>query len=105
LVKDPIGEGKDGPVYLKDIWPTAAEIKQTLEKALTPKMFRERYGDVFAGTKQWQEIKAGDSFTYSWDDASTYVRNPPFFDGMEKTPGQLSDIKGARALAILGDNT
>lgn len=104
LYNDPIGQDKDGKdVFMKDIWPSNKEIRDTVAKCLTPEMFKERYADVFKGTPQWQKIgsdKAGQ--TYGWVSSSTYVKNPPFFDGMTMKPESVGDIKGARPLAILG---
>lgn len=106
LLTDPLGTGKDGkPVYLKDIWPTNKEISDTIEQCLTSQMFKTRYANVFLGPEQWQKISAGKSGqTYDWDNKSTYVQNPPYFHGMSKTPGTISDIKGANILAIFGDS-
>ncbi|MHB1204850.1 MAG: aconitate hydratase AcnA [Rhodospirillaceae bacterium] len=105
LLKDPIGTGKDGkPVFLKDIWPTAKEVAEFMEKFLTKDMFTTRYSDVFKGPAPWQAVKAVKSETYTWDKASTYVANPPYFVGMEKIPKLVKDIAGARPLAILGDS-
>ncbi len=106
LYKDPIGQDEEGnDVFMKDIWPSNAEIRSTVETCLTPKMFKERYGDVFKGTKEWQAIGGDESGkTYDWVAGSTYVKNPPFFEGMTKTPDDLQDVKGARALALLGDS-
>jgi aconitate hydratase len=96
-------EGKD--VYLKDIWPTNKEINDTVHAVLTREMFLERYGNVFKGPKQWQEIAVtGGTDTYAWPSGSTYVKNPPYFDGMTMEPAPVGDIKGARILAILGDS-
>ena len=106
LYKDPLGLDTDGkPVYMKDIWPSNKEIRETVESCLTPQMFKERYGDVFKGPEQWQKI-GGDASgkTYNWAPGSTYVKNPPFFDGMTKDIGAVNDIKGARPLALLGDS-
>ncbi len=106
LTKDPIGQDKNGKdVYLKDIWPSNKEIADTVNQCLTPEMFKNRYADVFKGPKEWQAI-GGDASgqTYKWQGASTYVKNPPFFEGITKKPGATSDIKGAYALAILGDS-
>ena len=104
LYKDPIGQDTEGnDVFMKDIWPSNEEIRQTVEQCLTPQMFKERYGDVFKGTEQWQNIGADDAGkTYDWQPASTYVKNPPFFEGMTKEIDSVTDIKGARALALLG---
>jgi aconitate hydratase len=106
LLNDPLGTGTDGqPVYLKDIWPTNKEIQDTIESCLTSDMFKERYANVFLGPEQWQKIggsKAGE--TYDWDGQSTYVKNPPYFVNMNRKPEGVSDIEGARILAILGDS-
>jgi len=105
LATEPLGTGKDGkPVYLRDIWPTNKEIRETLAKALSPAMFRERYHNVAAGPKQWQQVKAPMSLTYSWNPSSTYVRNPPYFKDMGRTPAPLKDVHAARPLAVLGDS-
>ncbi|MBP7338173.1 aconitate hydratase AcnA [Niveispirillum sp.] len=105
ISKDPIGTGKDGQdVYLKDIWPTNKEIEDTIAQFLTREMFVSRYADVFLGPEQWQKIKTVEGMTYKWDDKSTYAKRPPLFDGITMTPGSVSDVKGARALAILGDS-
>lgn len=107
LKTEPIGHDKDGnPVYLKDIWPTTAEIKAVIEEALTPEMYQSRYGNVFSGNEEWRSIETVDSQTYAWASDSTYVQNPPFFEGMaaEVNGGGFAEIKGARPLAILGDS-
>jgi aconitate hydratase len=105
IVKDPIGIGKDGqPVYLADIWPTTAEIAAIQRKAVTNEMFAKRYSDVFKGDKHWQAIKVAGGQTYTWDTSSTYVQNPPYFEGMTMTAEPVSDIVEARVLAIFGDS-
>ena len=106
LTKDSLGNDHDGnPVYLKDIWPSNKEIADTIEYCLTADMFKSRYADVFKGPEQWQAIPAsGTSQTYSWDNKSTYVQNPPYFVGMPKTPGGISDIRNANILAVFGDS-
>ncbi|MCK5623730.1 MAG: aconitate hydratase, partial [Alphaproteobacteria bacterium] len=105
LLGEPLGKGKDGePVYLRDVWPTNAEINEVLAQALTPAMFRERYANVTQGTEQWRAIKPSAGLTYGWEAGSTYVRYPPFFDGMEAEPAPIADIAGARPLAMLGDS-
>ncbi len=107
LKTDPIGQDQDGrPVYLKDIWPSTAEIKSVMAAALTPEMFRSRYSNVFTGTADWQKIDTVDSKTYAWKGDSTYVQNPPFFEGMAAAVNGsgLGDIHGARPLALLGDS-
>ncbi|QLY26076.1 aconitate hydratase AcnA [Bdellovibrio sp. KM01] len=104
VMKDPIGEDTQGkPVFLKDIWPTNKEVYDIVNQTVETKMFKNRYGNVFAGTEDWQKIQTVPSQTYAWDE-STYIKNPPYFAGMKKTPEKLSDVKGARVLAILGDS-
>ncbi|WP_028465347.1 aconitate hydratase AcnA [Nisaea denitrificans] len=105
LYKDALGEDPDGnPVYLKDIWPTNQEISELLEADLSREMFQNRYANVFEGSAEWQAVQTTGSLTYNWNDGSTYVQNPPYFKGMDKEPGALADITGARELAILGDS-
>ncbi|MEQ8295840.1 MAG: aconitate hydratase AcnA [Nitratireductor sp.] len=106
LTTEPLGTGSDGkPVYLKDIWPSNQEIREAMEKSLTAEMFKRRYANVFEGPEQWQAIDTPESLTYSWDDRSTYVKNPPYFQGMSKTvEGGFSNVSGARVLALLGDS-
>ncbi len=101
-----LGTSPDGKkVYLKDIWPSTAEIAEIVGKTLTRAMFRERYADVFKGPAQWQAIAVeGEQETYRWSDSSTYVKNPPYFEGMTMEPAPVTDIKGARILALLGDS-
>ncbi|TRW17272.1 aconitate hydratase AcnA [Glacieibacterium frigidum] len=105
MVTDPLGqtpEGKD--VYLKDIWPTNQEVSDMVLSSVTADMFRGRYADVFAGDERWQAIKVEGGATYKWNPASTYVQNPPYFEGMTMTPVPTQDISGARPLAIFGDS-
>ncbi len=105
LVTEPLGIGSDGqPVYLREIWPAERDIQETLLKAVRAEMFRTSYADVFKGDERWQglPVPTGDRFT--WDDASTYVRRPPFLEGLTMTPTPLADITGARVLALLGDS-
>ncbi|MEE8123388.1 MAG: aconitate hydratase AcnA, partial [Alphaproteobacteria bacterium] len=105
LTKDPLGEDGDGnPVYLKDIWPTDREIEETIAGAMTREMFRARYADVFHGDEQWREFKVAAGLTYAWDEDSTYVRLPPYFEDMPTEPDAVEDIIGARPLVILGDS-
>ena len=104
LGAEPIGTGSDGePVYLKEIWPTAAEIGDTVQSAITPEMFRERYGDVFTGDDDWRSIAAPAGQTYAWDTGSTYVQHPPYFQDMAAEPQPPEDIRDARILCLLGD--
>ncbi len=106
LFKDPIGKGSDGKdVFLKDIWPSNADIAKTIEQCLTSEMFKSRYADVFKGPPEWQKIGgAAGGETYGWQDNSTYVKNPPYFSGMQSRPRDVKDINGAYALAILADS-
>jgi len=105
LMKEPLGTGSDGkPVYLKDIWPSSQEVEAVIEKALTPEMYRSRYANVFEGPPQWQNIKTSTGTTYQWDEGSTYVRFPPFFEDLTPEPQPYEEVKGARALALLGDS-
>ncbi|NUB42926.1 aconitate hydratase AcnA [Fertoebacter nigrum] len=103
ITRDPLGMGKDGPVYLKDVWPTNAEIAELVESTVTRAAFQKKYADVFKGDEKWQAVQTPDSETYDWPAASTYIQNPPYFRGMAKEPGVISNIDGARVLAILGD--
>jgi len=105
LANDPLGEGKDGkPVYLRDIWPTSAEVSALQRKHVTNKMFATRYADVFKGDKNWQGIKVKGGQTYDWDMGSTYVQNPPYFRDMQMEPSAVTDIVEARVLAVFGDS-
>src|SRR6202521_4012951 len=104
LAVEPIATGKDGkPVYLKDIWPTTKEINALMKKYVTATIFKKRYADVFNGDANWRAIDSGSGLTYAWDGESTYVRNPPYFQGISKTPRPISDIVGARILGLFGD--
>ncbi len=103
--QDPLGVDKEGnEVYLKDIWPTSAEIAAVVRKIINRKMFTERYADLYKGDKQWQKIKVTGGETYDWQPKSTYVRNPPYFEGMTTTPDAVEDVKDANILALLGDS-
>ncbi|HTS91729.1 MAG TPA: aconitate hydratase AcnA [Stellaceae bacterium] len=105
LRNDPLGEGADGkPVYLKDIWPSNQEIRETIRKALTPEMFRKRYGNVFEGPEEWRKVKVKTGMTFEWEGSSTYIAEPPYFHDMGREPKPLSDISMARPLALLGDS-
>ncbi|MEI7038031.1 aconitate hydratase AcnA [Fulvimonas yonginensis] len=104
LTRDPIGTGSDGqPVYLKDIWPTNQEISDTIAGAISPAMFTKNYADVFKGDSRWNQIASPDGALYQWED-STYIKNPPYFDGMTMELGQVDDIHGARVLGLFGDS-
>ncbi len=105
LTSDPIGHDRRGkPVYLKDIWPTAKDVAATVRKAVTTKLFRERYADVFTGPAAWKKIGVKKSLTYPWDIGSTYVQQPPYFDGITQEPLPIKDVKGARILGLFGDS-
>jgi len=104
LQTQPIGTDTNGAaVYLRDIWPRSSEIKELIRSSVTSDMFRQRYANVFAGDKSWQHIKITESMTYKWNDKSTYVKLPPIFQNMQ-APGAVSDVRGARLLALLGDS-
>jgi aconitate hydratase len=104
LAEEPIGEAKGGkPVYLKDIWPTTKEINAFIKKYVTATVFKKRYADVFKGDPNWRRIKTTDSETYRWNMSSTYVQNPPYFEGMKMEPEPVTDIVDARILALFGD--
>jgi aconitate hydratase len=105
MVGTPIGKGKDGEdVFLKDIWPSNAEVRALMDANVTREMFQSRYADVFQGDVKWRSINVEGSDTYRWPTASTYVANPPYFEGMEMTPAPVQDIRDAKPLAILGDS-
>jgi aconitate hydratase len=104
LAEDAIGTDKDGnDVFLKDIWPTSHEVAELVERTVTREAFMEKYAEVFTGDEKWQGVKTTDSLTYDWPASSTYVQNPPYFQGMSAEPGVISDVKGAKVLALLGD--
>ena len=105
LTSEPLGTGADGkPVYLADIWPSDAEVQQALARSIEPEMFRHSYASVFKGDRNWAGIQVPPGKLYSWDEKSTYVKHPPYFQGMSMTPAPLTDIRGARVLAVLGDS-
>ena len=105
LSTDPLGQDTDGnDVYLKDIWPTNQEIHDTMRECLTAEMYRSRYENVFEGPEEWQKIESTKSETYGWQESSTYVKYPSFFEGMEREPEAITDITGARPLLILADS-
>ncbi|PHP29225.1 aconitate hydratase AcnA [Limimaricola cinnabarinus] len=104
ITSEPLGQDKNGKdVYLKDIWPSQAEIADLVQKTVTREAFQEKYADVFKGDEKWQSVETPDSETYDWPATSTYVQNPPYFQNMSKEPGEIHDIEDARVLAILGD--
>ena len=103
ITTEPLGLGTKGPVYLRDIWPSNAEIAELVEATVTRAAFQKKYADVFKGDEKWQAVKITERETYDWPAASTYIQNPPYFKGMAKEPGTISNINGARILALLGD--
>jgi aconitate hydratase A / 2-methylisocitrate dehydratase len=105
LLDEPLGQGSDGDdVFLKDIWPSAEEVEAAVEKAVESDMFRASYGEVFDGDERWNSLEVPEGDRFAWDDESTYVRRPPFFEELPREPEAVSDIEGARVLAILGDS-
>jgi len=105
LYHDPLGQDSDGnDVFMKDIWPTAAEVEEVIAQAITSDMFTDDYADVFAGDERWRNLETPSGDTFAWDADSTYVRKPPYFDGMPEQPTPVEDIEGARVLAKLGDS-
>jgi aconitate hydratase len=105
LRKDPIGKDKEGqPVFLADLWPSQREVEQTMASSITSDMFRKSYSEVYLGDERWQSLPVPTGETYAWDKDSTYIRQAPYFDGMKLKPAVIEDVKGARALAVLGDS-
>jgi len=105
LTTEPLGTGKDGkPVFLKDVWPTAAEIQEAVTKTIDRPMFQKTYADVYKGDARWRSLKVPAGDTYAWDANSTYVKHPPYFEGMPVKPTAVTDIGGARVLAAFGDS-
>ena len=104
IAKDPIAQTADGKdVYLKDLWPSTEEIAELVEKTVTREAFQEKYAAVFTGDDKWRSVKISTGETYDWPPASTYVQNPPYFQGMSKTPDKISNLENAKMLAVLGD--
>jgi aconitate hydratase len=104
LLNEPLGDGTDGPVYLRDIWPTASEVDSVIASSIDGEMFRSTYGDVFTGDERWRGLDVPSGELFAWDPDSTYVRQPPYFHGMPREPGTVGDIRGARVLVALGDS-
>jgi aconitate hydratase len=105
LVEEPIGPGSDGEdVYLRDLWPSAREVQDTIATAVQDEMFKRTYADVFTGDERWRALPVPAGDLYDWDDASTYVRLPPYFEGMSRERGTVDDVVGARCLVVLGDS-
>jgi aconitate hydratase len=102
---EPIGTGKDGkPVFLKDIWPTQAEMAKAVASHVKSEMFTKEYGEVYKGDPEWRDLPVPTGDRYSWDASSTYVKHPPYFENMPKVPGNITDLQGVRVLAVLGDS-
>jgi aconitate hydratase len=105
LVNEPIGEDRDGnDVYLRDLWPSSDEIQQTISRAVRGEMFTRTYADVFTGDPAWRELPIPEGDLFAWDPQSTYVRQPPYFDGMSREPEEVADFGGARCLVMIGDS-
>jgi aconitate hydratase len=105
LASEPLGVGTDEkPVYLSDLWPSDAQVAEAVRSSITPAMFEERYASAFSGDERWQKVPTTNAVTYAWDTKSTYVKLPPYFDGLTMEPGVVTDFSGARVLAKLGDS-
>jgi aconitate hydratase len=105
LATEPLGQGKDGkPVYLRDIWPSSKEVQKFIDKNISKSLFKTKYADVFTGDRNWKTIKVTGGLTYGWDKKSTYVQNPPYFEGMTKRPKPITDVIGARILGLFLDS-
>ena len=105
LATEPLGhDGAGEPVFLADIWPSPAEVRETVEAAIGREMFERSYRDVYTGDPEWRELPVPEGSIFAWDDSSTYVRRPPYFDGMQREPGVVADLEGARCLVSLGDS-
>jgi aconitate hydratase len=105
FASDPLGTGRDGkPVFLRELWPSSAEIADTVAKCIKPEMYTRTYARVFEGDHNWQGLKIPHGATYAWDPASTYIKHPPYFEGMAREAGVVEDVRGARVLAVLGDS-
>ncbi len=105
MYEEPLGTGKDGePVYLKDIWPSRAEVREVVERSVRSEMFEKQYADVYTGDETWRALPVPEGDTFAWSEESTYVKHPPYFEGMGREPEPVRDISGARVLALLGDS-
>ncbi len=105
ITREPLGQGSDGkPVFLKDIWPSSEEVNRFIEENITSELFKSRYADVFGGDANWKGVEVTEAETFAWDAGSTYVQNPPYFEGMTKTPDPITDIEGARILGLFLDS-
>jgi aconitate hydratase A / 2-methylisocitrate dehydratase len=105
IVNDPLANDQSGrPVYLRDIWPTPQEVESTMRRSVSSDMFSKEYADVFTGDEHWRALPIPEGDLYAWDDNSTYIKNPPYFNGMKAQPAAISDLRGLRVLAVLGDS-
>jgi aconitate hydratase len=104
LLNEPLGEGDEGPVYLRDIWPSSAEIDQTITSSVDGAMYTSAYGDVYTGDERWRSLDTPAGELFAWEPDSTYVRQPPYFEGMPREPGPVEDVTAARCLVMLGDS-
>jgi aconitate hydratase A / 2-methylisocitrate dehydratase len=105
LIEEPIGVGSDGEdVFLRDLWPSAQEVHETIASSVEDEMFKRTYADVFTGDERWRALPVPEGDLYEWDETSTYVRLPPYFEGMSREPGNVEDVAGARCLVMLGDS-
>ena len=105
IVNEPIGQDRSGnPVYLREIWPTPQEVESTIRSAVSQEMFSKEYADAFAGDEHWKALPIPEGDLYRWDATSTYIKNPPYFEAMKVEPSEISDLRGLRALAVLGDS-
>src|SRR3984885_1082660 len=105
IVNEPIGNDRAGkPVYLRDIWPSPQEVESTMRSSVTSEMFSKEYADVFTGDEHWKALPVPEGDLYAWDEKSTYIKNPPYFEGMQAQPRPVADLRGLRALAVLGDS-
>jgi aconitate hydratase len=104
VYNEPLGFGNGKPVFLKDVWPTAKEVDDVVKKHITGDLFQKSYSNVFRGDERWQKLSVPEGETFTWDDKSTYVKNPPYFDNMPKAPAAVGDISGARVLCYLGNS-
>ena len=105
LLSEPLGQDRDGnDVFLRDIWPSSEEIEETIAESVRGEMFSRTYADVFTGDENWRALPVPEGDLFAWDESSTYVRRPPYFDGMSREPGQVEDFSGARCLVMVGDS-
>jgi len=104
LLREPIGQGKEGPIYFHDIWPTSEEVQEAVRRNIRGEMFRKQYANVLEGDAHWKSLEVETEDLFAWDPASSYIRRPPYFEGIAKEPGALHDITGARVLVVLADS-